>query len=250
MNEILSVYLINLDRSTDRLQRFRHRNRHVPNVIRVSAIDGSTLDRNALMQSGYITGSLSYPSGTLGCALSHIKLWEVAVSEGRSITVFEDDILVSHHFEQRARQVLSFLPEDWGFIQWGSTFASPSYIWVDFGISKATIIQYGNRRYQGAEGQRLFQTEDGFSYPVRLLHSFGFQGYSISAQAARAALEYCLPLRDRMIHFPEVGVTTPDLTLDIALSGFWPNLKAFICLPPLVISAEGEDSVRTLIDKE
>ena len=145
--------------------------------------------------------------------------------------------------------MLSFLPRDWDFIQWGSLFASPCYVWVDFGISKATVRQYGKRRYQGAEGHRQFQTEDRFSYPVRMLHSFGTQGYSISAAAARAALDYCLPLRDRMIHFPEVEIRTPDQGIDIALSGFWANLKAFICLPPLVIPAEGEDSVRTLMDK-
>jgi hypothetical protein len=120
---------------------------------------------------------------------------------------------------------------------------------VDLGISKAKISQYGDRRYQGAEGQRQFQTEDRFSYPVRMLHSFGLQGYLISANGARAALDYCLPLRNRMIHFPEAGVSTPDVAVDIALSGFWPNLKAFICLPPLVISSEGEESVRTLMDK-
>ncbi|MFL5289278.1 MAG: glycosyltransferase family 25 protein [Rhodopila sp.] len=249
MNELPPIYLINLDRSTGRLQRFRDQNGHVANVTRVSATDGSTLDRDALIRAGTIRSDLSYAAGTLGCALSHLNLWKMAASEGRSVTIFEDDIIVSYYFEERTRQVLSFMPEDWDFIQWGSIFGSPCYLWVDLGTTKAQIAHYGGRRYQRAEGQRQFQTEDRFSYPVRMLHSFGFQGYSISANGARAALDYCLPLHDRMIHFPEAGVSTPDLSLDIALSGFYPNLKAFICLPPLVIPAEGEDSVRTLMDK-
>src|SRR5262249_579387 len=158
-----------------------------------------------LTDSGYITKDLRYLPGALGCAVSHLKLWEMAASEDRSITVFEDDVAVSYGFYQGARSVFSAVPEDWDIIQWGCVL-NPLFIWVDLGISKVRLHCYGERHYSGPTGSRQFQTQDVNPTPVRLLHSFGTMGYSISAKGARAALKYCLPLHKRLIQFPGAGV--------------------------------------------
>jgi GR25 family glycosyltransferase involved in LPS biosynthesis len=241
MNEIPPIYLINLDRAPDRLLHFRHRNSHLQNITRVPAIDGNSLDRPALKRSGYITDDLSYRAGALGCAMSHLKLWEMAVAEERHLTIFEDDIAVSHHFEVAAGQVLATLPSDWDIVQWGCVF-NPLFLWVDLGISKARLHCYGAKRYVDEMGGKAFQAERTSVTAVKLLHSFGTQGYSISPQGARKALEYCLPLRHRFIQFPEAGVTTHDEGIDCALCGLYPNLKAFICIPQLLISCSCEPS--------
>jgi Glycosyltransferase family 25 (LPS biosynthesis protein) len=130
MDDFPTIHLINLDRSNERLRRFNERNGHLDNIVRVSATDGSTLDRETLISSGYISGDLEYGPGALGCALSHVKLWETAVAENRSITIFEDDIIVSQQFTKRAREVLSVLPTDWDIILWGYIF-NPLFVWVD-----------------------------------------------------------------------------------------------------------------------
>ena len=140
------MHLINLDRSHERLLRFRDHNGHLKEIIRVSATDGATVDREALVSSGYINRDLPYSDGTLGCAMSHVKLWEIAASQGRSLTIFEDDIVVSLHFEARAREVLAVVPADWDFIQWGYIF-NPLFLWVDLGVSKARLECYGKRNY-------------------------------------------------------------------------------------------------------
>ena len=116
MPDLPPIHRINLDRSTERLMCFKERNGHLQNVVRVPAADGSTLDRTAMIALGYIDRDLPYSAGTLGCAVSHPRLFSPA--------------------------------------------------------------------------------------PMKLLHSFSLQGYSISAKGARAALKYCVPLRNRMIRFP------------------------------------------------
>ena len=195
MDDFPPIHLINLDRSTERLRRFNERNGHLDNVVRVSATDGSTLDREALISSGCISGDLEYGPGALGCALSHVKLWEMAVAQNQSITIFEDDIIVSQQFAKRAREVLSVLPTDWDIILWGYIF-NPLFVWVDLGVSKGTIRHYEGKAYTGPEGLSKFHAEE-FNSPVRLLHSFGMQGYSISAKGARAALSIaCRCARD------------------------------------------------------
>ena len=113
------MHVINLDRSTKRLRLFNERNQHLGEVTRVTALDGSTLDREKLIRTGYLTEDCPYLAGALGASMSHVKLWGMAASQDRSITVFEDDIAVSHHFIPRATALLSVLPEDWDFVQWG-----------------------------------------------------------------------------------------------------------------------------------
>jgi len=247
MNGLPPMHLINLDRSTERLRRFRERNRHLENIVRVPAVDGSALDREALISSGYINRDLPYASGTLGCAMSHLKLWEMAAAQDQSITIFEDDIVIAHQFEKRAREVMSSLPDDWDIIQWGYML-NPLYAWVDLGVSRVSLHCYGRPGYQGEEGLQKFQAEEYSPAPIRLLHSFGAQGYSISPKGARAALEYCLPLRKRLIEFPDAGVITLDRGIDVALDGIHPSLKAFICVPPLLIAEPAQESVRKKID--
>jgi len=249
MNGLAPIHLINLDRSTERLRHFRERNGHLENIVRVPAVDGSAVDREALIRAGYITRDLPYGSETLGCAMSHLKLWEMAASQDQSITIFEDDIVIARQFEKRAREVMSVLPDDWGIIQWGYIL-NPTYVWVDLGISRVSLRCYGRPGYQGEEGLRKFQAEEYSAAPLRLLHSFGAQGYSISPKGARAALEYCLPLRKRLIEFPDAGVTTLDRGIDVALDGVYPTMKAYICVPPLLTAEHEQESVRKKIDKE
>ena len=251
MKTLPEIHLINLDRSTERLRRFQELNWHLKDVVRVPAIHGAALNREELVESGYISENLSYGAGTLGSALSHLKLWEMAVAQNRSITVFEDAIVVSHEFETYAREVLSGLPEDWDFIQWGYNF-NPSFLWVDLGTSKARLQGYGRMKYQEDAELRDFQSTKLESHPVplRVLHSFGIMGYSISPSGARAALEYCLPLRNRLITFEHAGVVTGDTSIDIALAGLYPALKAYICVPQIVIRYNKRDSIREAIDQE
>lgn len=133
------IHLINLDRSTERVRRFRELNGHLTDITRIPATDGSTLDRKALEVSGYITGDLSYGAGALWCAFSHVRLSEM-------------------------------MKEFYG------------------GLSDCLI--------------HLALTVAPFR---RVL----------------AALEYCRPLRNRMIDFPGVGVRTFDQGIGVALCGLY-----------------------------
>ena len=242
------MHVINLDRSPERLRLFNERNQHLGEVTRVRATDGSTLDRAELIRTGYLTEDCTYLAGALGCAMSHVKLWEMAASENRSITIFEDDIASSYQFVPQATALLSALPEDWDFVQWGYIL-NPLFAWVDAGVSRVRLHGFGPNRFaDGSESQR-FQSAPVFPAPLKLLHSFGIQGYSISAKGARAALDYCLPLRNRLITFPDAGVTTPDCGIDVAMCGLYPKVKAFICVPQLLIQCDDGASARKAVDQ-
>ena len=145
-------YVISLDRSAGRLRHFRERNSHIE-AIRISAVDGSSLDRSALEKSGVIAADLPYEAGSLGCALSHMGMWEMALAQNRAVTILEDDAVVSHQFEKEASEILGTLPADWDFIMWGSNLP-PAFAWVDIGLCKVKLHDYGHSAIMEAKASR------------------------------------------------------------------------------------------------
>ncbi len=75
----MAVYVINLDRDKERLDKYLIQNAHLSHVLRFPAIDGNLVDRSALERRGLIAGKLSYGNGQVGCALSHIVMWRKAI---------------------------------------------------------------------------------------------------------------------------------------------------------------------------
>jgi GR25 family glycosyltransferase involved in LPS biosynthesis len=230
-NWIGNIHLINLDMSVDRLTLFHARNSDLAGVIRVSAIDGRNVDRQKLIAAGVITDDLPYLPGSLGCALSHVRLWKKSASENRVVTIFEDDVICSDHFRRESAALISKLSEDWDIIQWGYNFHQ-CFMWLVFEFVKAKLQFYDHRF---PEGSLDFKSLRFSSSPIRVAHSLGLMAYSVSPKGARALLNYCLPLRDRPIPFPGTGTFLPDLGIDVAMCGAYRSMQAFICMPPLVI---------------
>ena len=123
INEI-PAFCINLARRPDRWKRFFDQPavEDLPTLRRFEAVDGKTLDirnderiplltkRNILAGMRRTHEELDTPGG-IGCALSHIGVWEWAVQNQSEVTlVFEDDAVVPPDFVSRANQALNATP--------------------------------------------------------------------------------------------------------------------------------------------
>lgn len=243
VEQLRQLYVINLDRSTERWRKFQARNAHVNNAVRVSAVDGALINRQELVDRGEITVDLPYGPGTLGCAMSHINLWKQAVAQNRVMTIMEDDVIIARNFAEQSARMITNLPPDWDIIQWGYIF-TPTFTWLDFGFSKAELRFYENRT---ADGAALFQAMDFSPSVVRLAHSSGSQAYSLSPKGARILLEFCLPLRKQFVTFPGAGIVIEDEGLDSSMNGAYEKMQAFVSLPPLVIQDDAQGSDRKAI---
>ncbi|UCI19167.1 glycosyltransferase family 25 protein [Mesorhizobium sp. B2-1-8] len=241
------IHLINLDRSITRLSKYQANNPHlVRNTLRVPAIDGASTDRSQLIKEGIITEDCAYLPGSLGCALSHINLWRLAVSENKVITIFEDDVRSSFDFLPESARILSNAPADWEMIKWGFLF-DPLFLWLDFSFSKAKLEFY-DRRY--SKQGHLFQSDKSSRTLIKIAHSFGLQAYSVTPKGARKLLEKCLPLKKRTIPFPGTGVILEDTGIDCAMCAAYCSMQAFICMPPLVIADDEQPSDRVAADQK
>jgi hypothetical protein len=230
--DVPPLRLINLDRCAERLRSFGEWNAHLGEIERVSATDGAALHRSELVRSGYITGDFRGGPGTLGCAMSHIRLWETAARDNRPLTILEDDVIVSHHFDRAAWRVMSDLPPDWDLVKWGWTPNLGG--WVDIGGARVRLQGDGQPQSQDDADFRSFQAGASAAAPVRMLHSLGLFAYSISAAGARAALRFCLPLGGG---------------LDEIVAAAYPRMHAYLCMPSLVLHSYRDESVRMQLDR-
>jgi len=131
------VYLLNLERRSDRLFRFMkcYNNsdmKHI-SINKFNAIDGSTIDINTvpmtelarlemkqLETTGFRYKHYQLTKGAIGCYLSHVKIWENMLKTNQNIClIFEDDARPPPNFMKLVNQNVKHIPDDWDIILLG-----------------------------------------------------------------------------------------------------------------------------------
>ena len=92
------IYVINLDRSKDRLEKMKIQFRELGlSFERVAAVDGSKLD-----EAQYHSENTFYKAlqpNEMACYLSHVKCWHRILEDGvEHGIILEDDVAVDEHF--------------------------------------------------------------------------------------------------------------------------------------------------------
>ncbi|MGS1093816.1 glycosyltransferase family 25 protein [Aquamicrobium terrae] len=175
----MKCYLINLDRSPERLERMAAVFAGVGiEFARIPAVDGKLL--SAEEQRHWLSdGDTPYEltAGEIGCFLSHRKCWEVIAGSSEShFVIFEDDI----HIGRNATEILSrvdWIPADADIVKI-ETFLHPTQMQR----KPASVVC-------GRKITRLWRTH------------FGTGGYIISSSAASKLLSLSGKLSCPVDHF-------------------------------------------------
>jgi glycosyl transferase family 25 len=230
----VNTYVINLDRSVDRWAAFEARNGGMrERVARMSAVDGSTLDRGALVERGVITADLCYTDGALGNALSHLALWDKALEGERPLTICEDDAIFNHAFFAATEALVAELPPDWHAVYWGWNFDSVLVFELISGVTPCAG-RFNQREMQS--GITVFQAADVKPRLFRLMRAFGTVCYSVSPAGARLLKAFCTPLRNMDVPVRALERDVPNIALDVMINAFFRRIKAFVSFPPLAIT--------------
>lgn len=183
----MRCYLINLDRSSDRLEWFLKSTSDLDlDVVRIPAIDGNLLpDTETAAWLRYQSGHYDLVATEVGCFLSHRAVWgAVAGGENAWAFVAEDDI----HFAVSASRF----------------FSNPRWLPADADIVKAET--FCNRvEVSGWPHSRV----DGHSLRVLRSHHGGSAGYFVSRPAAHKLVELTervCDLADEVLFDPRLGV--------------------------------------------
>tara|TARA_B100000902_G_scaffold199189_1_gene189911 strand:+ start:3215 stop:4108 length:894 start_codon:yes stop_codon:yes gene_type:complete len=132
-----AVYLINLEKRTDRLEHFEKAYNNcdiVADFKRISAVDGSKIvleEENLLtdkarteiydyLDKGYREKHYQLTKGGIGCYLSHINVWEQILKDDVEIAlIFEDDTTIPKDIQSKLDAKMKTAPPDWDIMLLG-----------------------------------------------------------------------------------------------------------------------------------
>ncbi|MCY6381997.1 glycosyltransferase family 25 protein [Hoeflea prorocentri] len=209
----MKTYLINLDRSPDRLEWFMRSTKDLNlDVVRIAGVDGSALadreledNRRKRRRPGVTLGRAD-----IGCFLSHREAWRrVAEGQDRWAFIAEDDI----HFAPGAERF----------------FSSDNWIPVDADIIKAETV-FNPTRITIRNNPRAF----GHLLRSLLSSHWGAGGYFINAQCAA-----------NLVRWTEDVCDLPDNVLFDDSLEFFSRLRIYqidpaICIQDNLINSTGK----------
>jgi GR25 family glycosyltransferase involved in LPS biosynthesis len=240
----INFQVISLDSHPEKYARFLARNsREDISFSRFTAVDGKTLNREYLIANGVISSDLDYQIGALGCAMSHLSLWNLALQTNAIIHVAEDDAVFRHDLGHQMRQALDSISiNDFDLIFWGfnrdlnAAFEIP-------GIGHCMVIM-DEADIKDEDDLMAYQASSSPASLMKLTRAFGILSYSISPAGAQKLMKACLPFRPMTqdvswgdgiggtldLMFANVGI---DVLMGVILQE---QINSYLMFPPLAIS--------------
>jgi len=238
----MQAYVISLASTPWRLDAFMRNNAGLGiEFLRYEAVDGARIDRDALYAAGVLEDrDIDITDTAIGCALSHMALWQIARDENRIVTICEDDAVLRGDFASVYAREVAANPE-FDTLHWGFNFDTHACY---------AIPGYGECVFLSDErqlrGEQVAQTFRAGRHPVHLYRAVRFHGlpcYTVSPAGADKLLKLCRPLRKFRADFE-----MPNGYGGVSNLYFWmagidsfclqdlARLNAWVTIPPLAIT--------------
>jgi len=110
------VFVINLDKRPDRLERFKNRIKILGESL------GTTVDKFKAVDGTKIPESErnNWSAGAAGCKLSHINLIaECREKKYKSVLILEDDVTFVSDFPSKFQELMGAVPDSWDMVYFG-----------------------------------------------------------------------------------------------------------------------------------
>ena len=242
----MDIFVISLKRSQDRRDLFNKSNSEfITNFVFHDAVDGKTLNIEQLNGQIFMKGSKNYSNGAVGCALSHLQLWEKCIELNKPIIVMEDDVIVSNNFKKHLNNLVSnMLPKDFDIVQLSYNFDS--------------VLSYNNTVYEQCHctfGKKKMTQTDISNFVnskinttiAKLNNCFGTSAYILSPKGAKILKEKCFPLCNRIVNIPYLN-NIMCYTIDCMMNSVYRDISAYVCIIPFVITPHISDEYKSTIE--
>jgi glycosyl transferase family 25 len=240
------VQVISLQRTPQRRAIFMHMNPGLNHQF-LDAIDGKTLPESTLKNPTLFQHAIHFKTlGAYGCALSHLKCWDLAIERHEPITVAEDDAIFRADFQESSARAMAALPPDWDLILWGWNFNAIASILPMREVSPVVLLCDEARMRQQVETFRAMDE------PARLFpldKCFGIPAYTISPQGAKKYKSLCFPIRPMTVGFPMFKAPMQAITLDIVMNLYYPKTNTWLSLPALAVTPNDEPGSTIIRDE-
>ena len=109
------AYVINLDRRSDRLDKFKATHKAIKNrVYKWRAMDGRSLQLTPQIVHCFRNNDFKWKKSVMGCALSHLGVWEKLANDplAKSYLILEDDVVLENRWLLRWMTASKSIPQD------------------------------------------------------------------------------------------------------------------------------------------
>ena len=226
----MDIFVISLKDSSDRKNSFDKLNSHI-NYKYFDAINGKKLSFKKIKKI-VNKNAKGYSKSAIGCAMSHLSLWNKCIELNKPIIIMEDDAFVSNDFSTHLNTVMNMLPENWHILQ--------------LSYNCDSILGFSNTNFENAFtffSKNKFNDKDIDDFQkskinptiAKLNMSFGLGCYAITPSGAKILKQKCFPMDNRLISIPLVG-QIKSYTIDCMMSDSYKHLNAYVCPIPFVMT--------------
>ena len=112
----MKTYVINLERRPDRKNHIKElfQKNGITEYQYFKAVDGKKLTGSQELFQLFFGNDFGWKKATIGCALSHYNLWEMAASDNFPYCIFEDDIELTDNIEINLKKCQNFMQSETG----------------------------------------------------------------------------------------------------------------------------------------
>ncbi len=240
-NGALRVCAIHLAQAEERKRRFLEMNQiEGVHFVFVDGVDGRQLDLEELLRQNLMRpGTSRFTFSTLGSGLAHRATWLQAAASELPTLVCEDDAVFRKDFRRQFEACTKAIPGDWDLILLGYNFDSVLDAELIPGVEclRARFL----KRPLGETELRRFQEATNPVSVLPLRNAFGLPAYAISPAGARHLLAAVFPIHNRPVPVPALSRTIISFSIDATMNGFYRDMAAYVCVPPLVVSPNQKD---------
>lgn len=225
-------FVINLDRLPGKYDGFLSRNA-ASNVIfeRLPASDGAQMSEDEVITHKLVARGSQFTRGAVGCAASHMRIWNAVAQQSEPALVFEDDATVRFDINERLAELLPRLG-NWDYVTLGYNIDAVLDIEFAPGLRATTAFQ---PQQLNDEADAVFQASTTPVNGFRLHTCFGTPGYVVSPAGARKLLQLCFPMRNRSHYVALLGRDLTVAGIDRMMNCIFQDIEAYACFAPLVI---------------
>jgi GR25 family glycosyltransferase involved in LPS biosynthesis len=136
--------------------------------------------------------------GSIGCALSHIQIWEniltgTKYNNDTYFIVLEDDVYVTHDFDSKLKHYMNKMPKDFDIIYLGTQY----YVKYQHIVQNADLKIPSN--YRSSNGKDPDTDDKPLPFLKKVLYDhYGTFGYMISKNGAQKLLRNVYPLKQQI----------------------------------------------------
>ncbi len=225
-------FVINLAREPKKFENFLKLNSGCQiDFRRYEACDGAALSEAEAVEMKVVLPGKKFTKGSIGCAISHFRLWQQCIEKGEPMLVFEDDAAIRNDFNEAFPKLLAGL-EGWDYLTFGYNTDSILDIEIARGMSSAVAF---TPNYPSEQTLKDFVRSAKPAAAYRLNNCFGTCGYAISPAGAKRLSRLCFPMDNRSITIAALKRTFPAFNFDCILNDVYPKIEAYASYPPLVL---------------